>query len=280
MSLTGPSLGNITGTNLDSACKHIQQCKVSFDHMLFFTENADELEKEKMRFCAHKDEVIVGIGRPWKKAKVRNLPPCAYPRIVSNLGNITREDEKYKMPCKMITFLFHTATDVYTRSMLVNAMDQKDGFECVGPDLNPEESFFFIARDASRKPKFERTDKHLHCMFDYYPVGIGNTVAFANPRSGDTVGSVMIGGLRTVMNGDWEVHAGDLVQWYWTFEKECFDAEGKRKNFYEYNDDGSVKRNLMGMSPCKDANRHEGEFSHAKREGQSRCAHQDLPQGL
>ena len=115
--IDSPSLASITGTHLDSACKHIQQCKVSFDHMLLFAESADELEKEKMRFCAHKDELIVGIGRPWKKAKTRTLPPCAYPKIVSNLGNInSKEDDRYQLPKKMITFLFHTAKDVTHRN--------------------------------------------------------------------------------------------------------------------------------------------------------------------
>ena len=32
--------------------------------------------------------------------------------------------------------------------------------------------------------------------------------------AGDTMVTVMIGGLRTVMNGDFEVFTGDLIQWY------------------------------------------------------------------
>jgi hypothetical protein len=32
-----------------------------------------------------------------------------------------------------------------------------------------------------------------------------------------------------VMNGDFEVFAGDPIQWYWTFEVDCFNSNGKRK---------------------------------------------------
>jgi hypothetical protein len=41
--------------------------------------------------------------------------------------------------------------------------------------------------------------------------------------------SVMIGGLRTVMNGDFEIYCGDVIQWYWPFEKDCFESNGQRR---------------------------------------------------
>jgi hypothetical protein len=247
-----PSLANITGTHLDLACKHIQQCQVSFDHMLHYAENTDELEKDKMKFCVHKDEMVVGIGRPWKKNKVLQLPPSAYPRIISNLGNIAKEDDKYKIPRMMITFLFHTATDVLQRENIVQMMDNADGFGNIGADLDPTEGFFYDGTEAPLGVK--KLSKYLDSMYDHYAVGISNTIAYANPRTGDTVGSVMNGGLRTVMNGDWEVQTGDEVQWYWTFEKDyCFRAkDGSRKSFRTYYGDGTVKNDYFGCSPFVD----------------------------
>jgi hypothetical protein len=245
-----PSLANITGTHLDSACKHIQQCRVSFDHMLHYAENADELEKDKMKFCVHKDEMVVGIGRPWKKNKVRQLPPSAYPRIISNLGNIAKEDDKYKIPRMMITFLFHTATDVLRREYIVQMMDNTDGFTNIGAELAETEGFFY---DKNEKNNAMKLSKYLDRMYDHYAVGISNTIAYANPRTGDTVGSVMIGGLRTVMNGDWEVQTGDEVQWYWTFEKDCFRAkDGSRKSFRTYDGNGKMVSDYFGCSPFDD----------------------------
>ena len=61
-----PSLAQGTNTRLDSACKHIQQCRVSTDDMMRFVGDfADELQRNKYRYCTHKDEMVVGLGRPW-----------------------------------------------------------------------------------------------------------------------------------------------------------------------------------------------------------------------
>jgi len=71
---------------------------------------------------------------------------------------------------------------------------------------------------------------HMRKMYDFYPVGVANTLGYAHPSSGDTMSSVMIGCLRTIMNGDFEVYAGDQIQWYWSFERDCFRADGSRKS--------------------------------------------------
>ena len=61
-----PSLAQATNTRLDSACKHIQQCRIATDDMMRFVGNdAEELQRNKYRYCIHKDELVVGIGRPW-----------------------------------------------------------------------------------------------------------------------------------------------------------------------------------------------------------------------
>ena len=66
---------------------------------------------------------------------------------------------------------------------------------------------------------FKREDKvraknWLPLMADQISVGYANTLGWAHPNTGDTMVTVMIGGLRTVMNGDFEVFTGDLIQWY------------------------------------------------------------------
>jgi hypothetical protein len=66
-------------------------------------------------------------------------------------------------------------------------------------------------------------------VYDFVTVGYANTLGWAHAHCGDTMTSVLIGGLRTVMNGDFEVHTGDLIQWYWPFELRCFEGNGRRK---------------------------------------------------
>jgi hypothetical protein len=83
----------------------------------------------------------------------------------------------------------------------------------------------------------------MNIMSDHFTVGFANTLGYAHANSGDTMTSVMIGGLRTVMNGDFEVFPGDLVQFYWSFERDDFEPDGRRK---EYMDiwDGDVPGNV------------------------------------
>uniref|UniRef100_A0A7S0MKC3 Uncharacterized protein n=1 Tax=Cryptomonas curvata TaxID=233186 RepID=A0A7S0MKC3_9CRYP len=87
------------------------------------------------------------------------------------------------------------------------------------------------------------TRKFMHLMSDHFTVGYANTVGYAHPNTGDTMTSVMIGGLRTVMNGDFEVFPGDLVQFYWCFEKDDFLPDGRRKPYLDIWE-GDTPRNV------------------------------------
>jgi len=221
-----PSLAAATSTNLDSACKHIQQCRISYDHMLDFVGNPYELQRNKMQYCVHKDEVVVGVSRPWAKETVRSLPPSAYPRVLSCLGDITLKDD-YKDVLKMIKYIGHFSTSIRKREQIITQMKTRPAHTVDHYNPGGGHVHYLDHEDGTRAELF----KHIPKMFDFYPVGIANTLGYAHPNSGDTMTSVMIGGLRTVMNGDFEVYAGDLIQWYWTFEKDCFHPiTGKRKS--------------------------------------------------
>ena len=216
-----PSLASATSTRVDSACKHIQQCRVSYDHMLDFVDNPYELEKNKMQYCVHKDEMVVGVSRPWDKEMVRLLPISAYPRIISTLGDITTQP-RYNSHLKMLKYLYHFSTSLQKRQLIIAQMATR--INTIDHFL-PAVPHYFLEANGNRSD----LRKHLAKMYDFYPVGIANTLGFAHPNSGDTMSSVMIGGLRTVMNGDFEVFAGDQIQWYWSFERNCFRDDGTRK---------------------------------------------------
>jgi hypothetical protein len=219
-----PSLASATSTRVDSACKHIQQCRVSYDHMLDFVDSAHELEKDKMKYCVHKDEMAVGVARPWDKEATRQLSISAYPRIVSNMGDITN-GPKHEPALRMIKYLYHFATSLQKRQRIIRQMNP------VGQAENNVDGHAGLVRHYFEDEQGRRMalGKHMAKMYDYYPVGVANTLGYAHPNSGDTMSSVMIGGLRTIMNGDFEVYAGDQIQWYWTFERDCFRADGTRK---------------------------------------------------
>jgi hypothetical protein len=233
MSFQSPSLASATGTRLDSACKHIQQCRVSYDHMLDFVDNAHELERKKMQYCVHKDEMVVGVGRPWKRSKaLRAHSVSAYPRVISNLGDIT--EQKYDKELRMLKYVYHFSTSLQKRQEIITQMENARGHAI---PLSVVQHGYF--NDAANNPL--NLTLSLGKMYDFYSVGVSNTLGYAHPNSGDTMTSVMIGGLRTIMNGDFEIFAGDLVQWYWTFESNCFHPDGSRKKIADAN--GAVASN-------------------------------------
>lgn len=222
-----PSLAQGTNTRLDSACKHIQQCRVSTDDMMRFVgEDTEELERNKYRYCIHKDELVVGIGRPWDaKATVKRVANAAYPRVISNLGTLA-DGDKTRVAINMIRFMNHYARTVFERAKIIEFF-RADVFRpaALGNTAIPGKEAF-----GDKNGRMGTRD-FLPIMYDYFSVGYANTIGYAHANSGDTMTSVMIGGLRTVQNGDFEIFPGDLVQFYWTFERDDFQQDGRRKPY-------------------------------------------------
>lgn len=225
-----PSLASATNTRLDTSCRHHQQCRVSTDDMLAFLfpqNDHEELQRNKYRYCIHKDEFVVGIGRPWVPERTRKRTNNAYPRVISNLGQVAPDNDGRAMT-QMIKYMNHYARSLQEKQDIIDwfqSTDYHDGLDDFGQ-----------VRDDSHEVAFTRDEKAklrawLGLMTDQIPVGFAQTLGWAHPNTGDTMVTVMIGGLRTVMNGDFEVFPGDLIMWYWPFEKECFKQDGRRKRY-------------------------------------------------
>lgn len=61
-------------------------------------------------------------------------------------------------------------------------------------------------------------------LLEFYVVGVSLGTAWAHPSSGDTVASVMVGGLRTVQNGAFPIHTNDLICIYFDDERDFFEV--------------------------------------------------------
>jgi hypothetical protein len=61
-------------------------------------------------------------------------------------------------------------------------------------------------------------------LLEFYVVGVSLGTAWAHPSTGDTVASVMIGGLRTVMNCAFPIHTNDLICIYFDDERDFFEV--------------------------------------------------------
>ncbi len=224
-----PSLAQATSTSLDSACKHIQQCRVSQDHMAKFCvpPDPDELIRNKYRYCVHKDELVLGIGKCWAKDKSdKKFQNNAYPRVVSNLGGLADKigDEDSHV-VKLIKVMYHNATSIPERDEILRKFQEANPADFPVPAVG---GTLYLGQPlpGTNVMPFKESVKNI---YDFITVGYANTLGWAHAHTGDTMTSVMIGGLRTVMNGDFDVFTGDLIQWYWPFERDCFQKNGRRK---------------------------------------------------
>ncbi len=147
-------------------------------------------------------------------AAVKRVGNSAYPRVISNLGGLM-DTPALTVAVDMIRFMNHFARSIHERKLIIDFF-RKDVHQICRIDLRgtavdlPEHCQAFKSRSGAMD-----TREHLRMMYDYFAVGYANTLGFAHANNGDTMTSVMIGGLRTVMNGDFELFAGDLVQFYW-----------------------------------------------------------------
>jgi hypothetical protein len=227
-----PSLASATNTRLDTSCRHHQQCRVSTDDMLLYTEtpmDQEELQRHKYRYCIHKDEFVIGLGRPWVTDKSRKRMNNAYPRVISNLGQLSM-DNKGKVALNMIKYMNHYARSVGEKNDIIEWFKGEKNWHAPIDDQDIELDHRYAAFSKEDKAAIV-AGKWLGIMCDQIPVGFSQTLGWAHPNSGDTMVTVMIGGLRTVMNGDFEVFPGDLIQWYWPFERDCFAHDGRRKTY-------------------------------------------------
>lgn len=205
--MSGPGLPMITGTRIDSAAKHQVACRVDFERMLSWVGHDHlVLQREKMRYCMHKDDLVIGCSVPVRsnepaRANGRNK---AYPSVVVTLADMQPAALAY------LVALFHQSFTMAERDRFVEDVERTvDRF--VGGDGNVE-----LAK------------KQIQEMPEFYFVGVSVGTAYAHPNSGDTVATAMIGGLKTVLNGAFAIQCGDDVQWYWDEERACFKQDGRR----------------------------------------------------
>jgi hypothetical protein len=151
---------------------------------------------------------------------VKRVGTQAYPRVISNLGALN-DHEDTKKALTMIRFMNHYARTIDERKKIIAffAADvwikpqRREGADMI--DLPDTVCAFPQGKEVAPGKHELGTKQHLGIMYDYFTTGYANTLGWAHANTGDTMTSVMIGGLRTVMNGDFEIFAGDLVQFYW-----------------------------------------------------------------
>jgi hypothetical protein len=155
----------------------------------------------------HKDDLVIGLGRPIYDPCPTNKRKYAYPSVITTMRPLN----------------IHTLRFLAVQNFLTEDIDDmkvmKDKFDA------------YIKKPGKLEGKQAAlVTSQLNNSLELYMVGVSLGLAYAHPHSGDTVASVMVGGLKTVLNGDFVVHTNDLLMFYWDHERHLFEDDGRRKD--------------------------------------------------
>eukprot|EP00960_Hanusia_phi_P057227 763500-Hanusia_phi.AAC.6 len=189
------SIAQLTGTRLDSSAKHIVPCRVNHDIFArTFQIPEKKMTEDKYRYAMQKDEIVLDVGRKTDVEDVLDefIPSDVkhpYPSVITTLGD--------KAPEGVLAGI-----QQYFRNV----------------DMTNEDLPIIYTADGRWKA--------FPYKFGFVGVALGT--AYASDLSGDNVGSVLVGGMATVLNGHFPCYTGELVQWYFDFERDEYDEEGFR----------------------------------------------------
>ena len=192
------SLGSSTHTRVDSAAKHIRQCKIHERLMMGLMpsgSNQDTVHRQKNKYATMKDDLVLNVNESLHKGFA---PTDAYPSVLSNF---TSMDDATK----------EVIADWYANSTPVAFFAHQDNIQ---------------KHQLTPAPKTDQYQKLPFFRAQGYALGRAEACC----RTGDTVFSVLIGGQMTVQNGHFPMRPGQMVQWYFDFEKDKFDREGRRND--------------------------------------------------
>ena len=204
---------------MDSAAKHTMACRVDENLMMEFVDDNHSIARNKHRYNVNRHEMVLNSGK-LLEGDNHSKRPTAYPLVVSNFADIT---VSHKVYLQLWYAVMQRSQDIGTTQARL--------------------------KRATELVK-QRNSKILNKL-DFLPFfkmqGYSLGVASANHLSGDIMTSVQVGGMLTVRNGDFACETGQMVQWYFDFEKDSFHEDdggiepkhqcGERKPSFECSED-------------------------------------------
>lgn len=179
-------------------------CKVDSDLMMDFvskningpSDKRREMHINKHKYCVFKNDLVLCTNKPLfpsdnnKSGHRQN----AYPAVVSTLGDV-------ELCCKKFLatyYSYHSATAQMRFHMQVSQKTEK------------------------LKEIFQDNSGLILNLPYFSAQGYALGTAWASDQTGDTVSSVLVGGMQTVMNGAFPCCAGEVLQWYFEFEEDLY----------------------------------------------------------
>lgn len=231
------SLGTATGTRVDSPAKHIMACKMDTNYLITLlgtaasqhTDPYTVLHQNKMRWCMHKDEVVLFTG----KKLLANTPmsscgPKAYPLVITTVGEMHTHTKHFLINLYDQDTAFSFYNLIHTLNTPNWMGDSASTAKIFGDTTVSREFDRMVASANTNKTTLATLQYQIQNTPDFRCQGIALGQAFASHISGDTVASVLVGGVMTVQNGAYPMQTGDLVQWYFDFEENCFEAKANK----------------------------------------------------
>ena len=191
------SIGSSTHTRVDSAAKHIRQCKIHERLMQVWlgpSVGQEAVHRQKNKYATMKDDLVLNVNESLNPGFA---PTDAYPSVISNFTSLQPDTKK------VIALWYANSTPAAFF-----------GFQ----DLIKTKSL----------PDNLSTETQVNTIPSFRAQGYALGRGEASMRSGDTVFSVLIGGQMTVTNGHFSMRPGQMVQWYFDFEEIRFDNDGRR----------------------------------------------------
>lgn len=206
-----PSLASSTGTRVDSAAKHTLQCKVAEPLLREWAKMNDPnfpdryIQQNKMVYCVHKNELAMNVATAMMPNGTKSLVQTykqnhAYPPIVSTVGCLSVPAQNKLR--QLYSAVFFQEFSGYLRDLEAYSN-------------NP-------ARQTNEEEK--RVNNSILNLPYFMPMGYALTFGHPHHMLGDTVCTLLIGGMITVRNGAFEMRTGQMVQWYFDFEETSFAA--------------------------------------------------------
>ena len=163
-----------------------------------------------MKYCVHKDELVLNVGQPLHKDASLLQSNTAYPSVTSTLGDMTKTS---KMQLVKLYRDAKTGREfMAAKKAMLDAIKSSNIKSLCDAAKEPDANHNKVICELKNMPYF---------VAQGYALGL----AYASSLSGDTVSSILIGGMVTVMNGAFECRSGQMIQWYFDFETKAFHAQ-------------------------------------------------------
>ena len=223
------SLGSVTHTRVDSAAKHIRQCKINERLMLNLNGvTHDVMHRNKNKHATMKDDLVLNVNESLGPI---NTATEAYPSVMSNFSGLHDDIQELIKAW----YRHNTPLDFHGfKSQIVE---------------KPEDTLKTIIQEMKKRAPDETATKQCKMLPFFRAQGYALGRAEGCQRTGDTVFSVLIGGQMTVNNGHFPMRPGQMVHWYFDFEADGFEADGSRSN-----DKKSHSRGALGKRAHEETN--------------------------